>query len=34
LNIALPKADNEAAKAAYAEFGRAFDFKPRADIGM
>ena len=34
LNIALPKADNEAAKAAYAEFGRAFDFEPRADIGM
>jgi curved DNA-binding protein len=33
LNIALPRADSEAAKAAYNEFGRAFDFNPRADIG-
>jgi len=34
LNIALPKADTEAAKAAYANFGQAFDFRPRAKIGM
>jgi len=34
LNIALPKADSEAAKMAYAEFGRAFDFRPRAKMGM
>jgi len=34
LSIALPKADSEAAKTAYAEFGRAFDFRPRANMGM
>jgi len=34
VNIALPKADTEAAKAAYDAFRQAFDFKPRADIGM
>ena len=34
LKVALPKADTDAAKSAYAEFGKAFDFKPRADIGM
>ena len=34
LNIALPKADTESAKAAYSEFGKAFEFRPRADIGM
>jgi curved DNA-binding protein len=34
LNIALPKADTDAAKSAYADFGKAFDFRPRADIGM
>jgi curved DNA-binding protein len=33
LNIALPRADNETAKAAYTEFKRAFDFNPRADMG-
>jgi curved DNA-binding protein len=33
LNVALPRADTAQAKAAYAEFERAFDFKPRADIG-
>ena len=34
VNVALPKADSEAAKNAYTEFARAFDFDPRADIGM
>jgi curved DNA-binding protein len=34
LRIALPKADTEAAKAAYEDFRQAFDFEPRADIGM
>jgi curved DNA-binding protein len=34
LNIAVPKADTEKAKAAYADFGRAFDFDPRANMGM
>jgi curved DNA-binding protein len=34
LNVALPKADSEAAKNAYTEFSRAFDFDPRAGIGM
>jgi curved DNA-binding protein len=34
LNIALPKADTEAARTAYAKFGEAFDFKPRADMGL
>ncbi|HSM30649.1 MAG TPA: DnaJ C-terminal domain-containing protein [Woeseiaceae bacterium] len=33
LNVALPKADTQAAKAAYEEFRQAFDFEPRADIG-
>ena len=34
INIALPKADTGAAKAAYADFGQAFEFNPRADMGM
>ena len=34
VNVALPKADSEAAKNAYTEFARAFDFDPRAGIGM
>ncbi len=34
LNVALPKANSEAAKNAYKEFARAFDFDPRADIGI
>lgn len=34
VNIALPKADTENQKAAYEAFRQAFDFKPRADIGM
>ena len=34
LNVALPKADTAAAKAAYEEFRQAFDFEPRADIGV
>jgi len=34
LNVALPKADSEAAKNAYTEFARAFDFDPRAGIGL
>ena len=33
LNVSLPKADTEAAKAAYEEFRQAFDFEPREDIG-
>jgi curved DNA-binding protein len=33
LNVSLPKADTEAAKAAYEEFRQAFDFEPRADTG-
>jgi len=34
INVALPKADSDAHKAAYTEFAKAFNFKPRADIGM
>ncbi len=34
LKIALPKADTDSARAAYEAFRQAFDFKPRADIGM
>jgi curved DNA-binding protein len=34
INVALPRADTEAAKMAYAEFRRAFDFDPRAAVGM
>jgi curved DNA-binding protein len=34
VNIALPKAETENQKAAYEAFRQAFDFKPRADIGM
>lgn len=34
LQVALPKADNEAAKAAYAEFERALEFNPRAHWGV
>jgi curved DNA-binding protein len=33
LNVALPKADTEAAKEAYKEFERSMDFNPRAGIG-
>ena len=33
VNIALPKADTDAAKEAYADFRRAFDFNPRAGNG-
>jgi len=34
VNIALPRADSDAAKAAYAEFERAFEFDPRRETGM
>jgi curved DNA-binding protein len=34
VNIALPRADTDAAKAAYAEFERAFEFDPRQETGM
>ena len=34
LKIALPKADTGKSKAAYEAFRQAFDFEPRADIGM
>ena len=34
LNVALPKADTGAAKAAYEAFRQSFEFNPRADIGM
>ncbi len=34
VNIALPRVDTETEKAAYEAFRQAFDFKPRADIGM
>jgi curved DNA-binding protein len=34
INIVLPKADSEAARAAYTNFERAFKFNPRAEIGM
>ena len=34
LNVALPKANTEAAKAAYADFAKAFEFNPRTGIGM
>jgi len=34
INVVLPKADSEAARAAYANFERAFEFNPRAEIGM
>ena len=34
VNIALPKADSAAAREAYEEFARAFDFNPRAKVGM
>ena len=34
LNVALPKADTNAAKSAYTDFAQAFEFDPRADIGM
>jgi len=33
LNVVLPSASTEAAKAAYADFRQAFDFHPRANIG-
>jgi curved DNA-binding protein len=32
VNIVLPKADSEKARAAYAEFGKAFEFEPRAAL--
>jgi curved DNA-binding protein len=34
LSVTLPKADTEAAKSAYADFARAFEFNPRAGTGM
>ena len=34
LQIALPDADTEAAKAAYREFQAAFDFNPRTRLGV
>jgi curved DNA-binding protein len=34
LNITLPPADNESAKAAYREMARSLDFNPRARLGM
>jgi curved DNA-binding protein len=34
VDVALPKADTEAARAAYTAFGKAFDFNPRTQIGM
>jgi curved DNA-binding protein len=34
VNIALPTADTDAARDAYTVFGEAFDFDPRAKIGM
>ncbi len=34
LQIALPKADSDKAKRAYAEFRDAFDFNPRAGLGV
>ena len=34
LDVALPKADTDAKKAAYADFAQAFEFDPRADVGM
>ena len=34
VKIALPKAETEEAKAAYADFRRALDFNPRAGIGV
>jgi curved DNA-binding protein len=34
LNVSLPKADTDAGKAAYADFAQAFEFDPRADVGM
>lgn len=34
VNVALPKADTAAAKSAYTDFRQAFDFDPRADIGL
>ena len=33
ISIALPKADTEAAKAAYEKFGQSFEFDPRAELG-
>jgi len=34
VNIALPTADTDAARDAYTVFGEAFDFDPRAKVGM
>jgi curved DNA-binding protein len=34
LNIALPQADDEAAKTAYREMARTFNFNPRAHLGV
>ncbi len=34
LRIALPPADDEAARAAYRDFAGRFDFNPRADLGV
>jgi curved DNA-binding protein len=34
LQIALPKAETEAERSAYAEFKQAFDFNPRTSLGI
>ncbi|HBC57880.1 MAG TPA: cytochrome C biogenesis protein, partial [Gammaproteobacteria bacterium] len=34
LSIALPKADSEAAKAAYEAMAKSFNFNPRANLGV
>jgi curved DNA-binding protein len=34
LSVALPKADTDKAKTAYAEFEKAFDFNPRSGMGI
>ncbi|QEA40649.1 J domain-containing protein [Pistricoccus aurantiacus] len=34
LRVELPKANSEADKAAYEEFAKAFEFNPRADLGV
>ena len=34
ITVALPKADTEAARAAYEKFGRDFEFDPRAEFRL
>ncbi len=34
LNVALPEADSEGARAAYAEFSKSFEFNPRSGLGV